>query len=202
MLVVDEETLNVRRIVIRTSVETRLNCAEVDASSGCGVTHVGAMIVVSVELPQVVDGVHVVVHDIEEHGESPLMAGVYECTQLVRSSIQHFRRIVIARIVGFSLGASILAVGQKLHGVEIHRADVVELGREIGEGGCVSVGVGNHGKAVVLTCERSHVSLIDDEVLKLRRAKRRLKLIDRWIDYNHREFRIGRGYLAGTWISA
>jgi|ERR1035438_6012371 hypothetical protein len=77
VLVVDEETLNVRRIVIRTSVETRLNCAEVDAPP-VGVTHVGAMVVVPVELPQVVDGVHVVVHNIEEHCESPLMTSIHE----------------------------------------------------------------------------------------------------------------------------
>ena len=69
--------------MIWAPAEARLHGAEVNAAAGSGIAHIGAMVDIPIELPQVIDGVHVVIHDVEEHGEAALVAGVDQRAQIV-----------------------------------------------------------------------------------------------------------------------
>jgi hypothetical protein len=65
--ILDEEALDIGRIVVGASAKAGLNRTEVNASAAGGIALVGAVVVVAVKLPEVIGRVHVVVDDVEKH---------------------------------------------------------------------------------------------------------------------------------------
>jgi hypothetical protein len=125
----------------------------------------------AVKLPEVMRRIHVVVDHVEKHGQAAAMAGIDEMAQVVGATVEHLRRVVVARVIGFPLRAAILAGGQELDGVEVHAADVVELGFELCEGGRAAIGIGVDSEAIATPGERADMGLVDDEALEGGSAK-------------------------------
>src|SRR6266536_6277691 len=92
------------------------------------------------------------------------MAGINETAQVIWASVEHFRRIVVARVICFTLRATILTGRQELDGVEVHAANVVELEFELSEVGRTTIGIGRDKDSIVTPRERTDMGLVDDEV--------------------------------------
>src|SRR5579859_5486220 len=172
----DEKPLHCRRIMIGTTTEVSLYRAQINPTTSRRIALVAAMIRVTIELPEVMHEIHVVVDHIQKDGQSSAMTGINEIAQVVRRAIEHFWGKVIARIVGFSLRTTILSIGRDLNGVEVHAPNVIELRLELSKAGNTAKSVLVDHEVIIASCEGADMRLIDDEVLEGWRLKRCVEL--------------------------